>query len=258
MRNESPSYQTGFAPRDGEPPYPELWTGCVGAWSPGLGPSGTVLHDWSGRANHGTLNNGPTWGIIGGRQAINYDGVDDDVRFTGITLGDFTMSIWATSSSFAANRILLGAKTNGHPFMGFLGASSTVYYRSANAATSSLRSFAIANAPIAGRMFHLMLTRKAGNIKCFVDGIQSSTVVTGDTDDFYCEVLGSYSTASLGWLGGIHDAVISSLAMPELVSVFAKRPGIAYELSPIRRAGESASAYRRRIQQAQMIGGGMI
>jgi len=51
------TYQNGFAPRDGEPLFPELWDGCVGAWNPGLGPSGLTLRDWSPYKNHGTLTN---------------------------------------------------------------------------------------------------------------------------------------------------------------------------------------------------------
>lgn len=49
------SYANGFAPRDYEPEYPQLWNGCVGAWCPSLGPTGATLRDWSGRANIGTL-----------------------------------------------------------------------------------------------------------------------------------------------------------------------------------------------------------
>jgi hypothetical protein len=51
------TYANGFAPRDGQAIWPELWRGCVGAWNPGLGPTGLRLYDWSPYRNHGTLTN---------------------------------------------------------------------------------------------------------------------------------------------------------------------------------------------------------
>ena len=84
------SYLNGFAPRDGQPLYPSLWTGCVGAWNPGLGPTGLVLRDQSGFSRHGTLTNGPTFAASGGKYAMSFDGVDDyatvsSLNLTGIT-----------------------------------------------------------------------------------------------------------------------------------------------------------------------------
>ena len=70
------SYSNGFAPRDGQPLYPELWRGCVGAWCPSLGPTGLTLRDWSGFGNHGTLTNmdpGTDWVLSGGRYALDFD-----------------------------------------------------------------------------------------------------------------------------------------------------------------------------------------
>lgn len=51
----TPGYHNGFAPRDADPRYPELWKGCVGAWCPLLGPTGTFLRDWSGFHNDANL-----------------------------------------------------------------------------------------------------------------------------------------------------------------------------------------------------------
>ena len=36
---------------------PTLWDGLIGAWSPILGPSGSVIRDYSGHNNHGDLSN---------------------------------------------------------------------------------------------------------------------------------------------------------------------------------------------------------
>lgn len=50
-----PSYKSGFAPRDFLPKHPDLWKGCIGAWCPSLGSTGTVVKDWSKSGINGTL-----------------------------------------------------------------------------------------------------------------------------------------------------------------------------------------------------------
>ena len=55
--NVRPSYKSGFARSSAESSSPGLWDGLVGAWSPFVGNTGTVLRDLSGRGNHGTLTN---------------------------------------------------------------------------------------------------------------------------------------------------------------------------------------------------------
>lgn len=93
----NPSYQH-YATHD-ESEYPELWDGCIGAWAPCLGPTGTRLHDNSGRANWGTLNNmdaATDWVVDGGRYALDFDGSNDYVRssLSGFsTAGDIAISV---------------------------------------------------------------------------------------------------------------------------------------------------------------------
>lgn len=57
MLFRSNDYQQGFAPRDFVPQYPHLWNGCIRAWCPSLGPTGSVLKDWSPFRKDGTLTN---------------------------------------------------------------------------------------------------------------------------------------------------------------------------------------------------------
>lgn len=84
------TYHNGFAPRDAEPEFPQLWRGCVGAWCPSLGPTGATLRDWSGRANHATLTNEPgtDWviapdGKLGGAWALDF-ATDDLASVSGV------------------------------------------------------------------------------------------------------------------------------------------------------------------------------
>lgn len=104
-----PSYQQGFSPRDYEPLYPQLWSGCVGAWAPCLGPTGTVLRDHSGYSNYGTLTNfalsGTTsnWVPSGGKIALDFDGSNDYVDCGNsqvLTPIQFAYSIWVKPTSF--------------------------------------------------------------------------------------------------------------------------------------------------------------
>jgi hypothetical protein len=104
------SYQSGFAPRDGQPLYPELWRGCVFAAAPLLGPTGLTLRDWSGFGNHGTLINGPTWQVSSGRYGINFDGTNDYNDYgVGINiygLPRFSCSFWIYKTSNSAGWVL--------------------------------------------------------------------------------------------------------------------------------------------------------
>jgi hypothetical protein len=78
------SYQQGFAPRDFEPRFPELWRGCVFASAPLLGPTGGVVREWSGLQNHGTLTNMSTnddWVVKQGLAALDFDGANDYVSY---------------------------------------------------------------------------------------------------------------------------------------------------------------------------------
>jgi hypothetical protein len=84
-----------------ESAYPELWDGVIGAWAPCLGPTGSRLHDHSGRNNWGTLTNmdPPTdWVVSDGQYALD---IFDDQHVDAGTLqgeplsGPFSMSCWA-------------------------------------------------------------------------------------------------------------------------------------------------------------------
>ena len=70
--NHHPSYKQGYARYAHQSAYPGLWRGLAGAWFPTLGVTGAALRDVGGRGNHGTLNNGPTWGL----GHVIFDGAD--------------------------------------------------------------------------------------------------------------------------------------------------------------------------------------
>ena len=90
-----------------ESAYPELWRGCVGAWAPCLGPTGTRLHDLSRYRNWGTLTNmdaATDWVVSGGRYALDFDGTNDFVTMQRINAYSSiifrTVSCWIKVNSF--------------------------------------------------------------------------------------------------------------------------------------------------------------
>ena len=116
---DNPSYQD-FSTRD-DSAYPELWDGCVGAWAPCLGPTGTRLHDNSGRQNWGTLTNmdaATDWVVDGGHYALDFDGTNDYVSIgksdVYLTSGPISICGWCkTSASDSQNAIISSATANG-------------------------------------------------------------------------------------------------------------------------------------------------
>ncbi len=79
----NPSYQNGFAPRDGLPANPNLRQGLVGLWSTELGISGLTLFDQSGFSTpDGVLTNmdGSNWAVGRYGYALSYDGVSEYVN----------------------------------------------------------------------------------------------------------------------------------------------------------------------------------
>lgn len=103
----NPTYQH-YATHD-ESEYPHLWRGVVGAWAPCLGPSGTRLHEHSGRANWGTLTNmdaATDWVVDGGQYALDFDGVNDFVvagasGYLGLNV--LTVSCWIRATGAQGN-----------------------------------------------------------------------------------------------------------------------------------------------------------
>ena len=95
--------------------YPSLWRGCVGAWCPSLGPSGSRLHDYSRRQNWGTLTNmdpATDWVVDGGAYALDFDGSNDVVSvgsgrsgLVNLPTSGFSVSLWINIRSAGGNSV---------------------------------------------------------------------------------------------------------------------------------------------------------
>lgn len=260
------SYANGFAPRDGEPLFPELWKDCVFAANPGLGPSGQVLRDWSGRGNHGTLTNGPTW-VPGAIQTSGATSAGVLVFPAGSfvpanmdcgLLQNWTMSAWVSRGAIASYPMCMS--------YGYFGASLGVAHSGTkiehwrNNSTNTLGTTDLPqNTPV-----HIALVNTGTTVRIYFNGRLDKTQtglasVSRVSGGFAVQnaPLGA-SLGSVSFSGKCTDFRFYSSAVDSIMPLLATRPGIAYELAPSRYAGETASSYRRRLQAAQLASCGVI
>lgn len=271
------SYANGFAPRDGQPLYPELWRGCVGAWSPCLGPTGLTLRDCSGYHNHGTLENmaaASCWTPSNGRWALEFDGTNDRVTtgsaseslydFSDAT-SRFTIAMWAMDRSSTARSSIVMAK-------GTAASAAGGYYVdlgqdfSATDATQGFVSLYFGsgrwtgvNFPVAANVLqHIAIVvdmTLTGTDRCevYVNGIRSTGIkfsqnpLTALAANSNPITIGNATTNNLPFNGLLHEISIYQRALTRgEISILAIKPRISYELAPRRRSSSAVQFNRRR------------
>lgn len=167
-----PSWQD-FATHD-ESAFPELWDGVVGAWAPGLGPTGSRLHDMSRRSNWGTLtnmDNATDWVIDGGQYALDLDGTNDRINVGEITLpAAKTFSLWLRLRAFNSVILSVGRNTSAFGYFCYL-ESGTIYNRSQNTIFSGSYTGITTNT-----WSHLVLASDGTNYTVFINGVQRTTM----------------------------------------------------------------------------------
>ena len=259
------SYANGFAPRDGSPLYPELWTGCVGAWISGLGPSGLTLRDNSGFKNNGVLTGGPTFAVSGGKYALDFDGVDDyaDLGSRNLltTTDKVTLAWWEYVTSTA------GIYQSRFKFSQDGGTRSLLVFRSTNAQYQNISVVGTATdnytrstdvptiAAAVGVWIHwclvqpISLSDTTHAWQFWVNGIKCTT-----SAGFNAGAFGN-SGNRIG-LDGLGDDP-ANCKMDEIllyrralssneIRLLASRRGIAYEMAPRRRSSSAVTTNRRR------------
>ena len=243
------SYLNGFAPRDGQPLYPSLWTGCVGAWNPGLGPSGLTLRDNSGFGRHGTLTNGPTFAASQGRYAMNFDGVDDKVLCGNILgsvfQGDYTVVVTIKTSSTGLGRLIGKADygSNLSPFsvlFNYPTAGKVRFYASTNNDAIALTS--AASDLNADQWKTLAFQQQSATQSIYVNGMLNASQTRSNnaaTNASQFTIGHDGSGDGLGtqqFSGAIGEVRVYSIAVANSVhQILATRRGIAYEMAPRRR-----------------------
>ena len=256
------TYANGFAPRDGQPLYPELWKGCVGAWAPCLGVSGLTLRDQSGFNRHGTLTNGPTWAASSGKYALSFDGSDDYVPTRIITAtNQVTFAGWfrpnnvVTYQSICSDANSAGAIINFHMEINLNGKLGLLWGASPyeRPEGSTLLSNQV--------WYHGAVMRSgssgAWTYKIYLngkdDGSGSTSVNPGAASTF---TIGRPGDASTQYLNATLDdiRIYNRALSPQEIRTLATRRGIAYEMAP-RRRSSSAVAVTTNRRRRIIIGG---
>jgi hypothetical protein len=267
------TYQNGFAPRDGEPLFPELWRGCVGAWNPGLGPSGLTLRDWSPYKNHGTLTNmdaGTDWVASQGRYALDFDGVNDFVGISGVTYpattsDPFSIVVWGTGR-FHVSRwrrlvsdgwILVDPQTSGvgKILFGRVNSIGAGRYTIANSDHDITLPYCVVCTDDGSNTLAGQLQYFNGRL------ITSRTIVANQnsTPDAAAQMrLGATDGTPAYNASTKTDVMFYNRALsPNEIRLLASRRGIAYEMAPPGWTQSQIAAYRARYY-SQLIGGGVI
>jgi hypothetical protein len=260
------SYANGFAPRDGQPLHPELWRGCIGAWAPSLGPTGLTLRDWSGRGNHGTLTNGPSFAVDGGKYAITLDGSNDTVLAGSIpSLSQGTWSCWFKpitqkndAGILATSQVLTGGARNGLWLYWRDASANNITAGVVVAGTRYLATHSVTLSP--GTWYFVYGTYSGANVTCGVYGL-GSTSAAGPSTTITHEAGFSIGFRDFQSVNASVDGVMIHnrvLSQNELL-LLALRRGIAYELAPRRRSRIFAGGFKAywAARKAQIIGGGL-
>ena len=278
------SYQSGFAPRDGRPLYPQLWKSCVFAAAPCLGPPGLTLRDWSGLQRHGILTNmsaESAWGLDGGKYALFFDATNDYVtasnRMTFASGDALSASIWFRATGVGTTRELFnrfngsGASSSDEGWL--ISRRSTNKLRFTLAQSGSYSTWESTNTFTETSWYNIVVTHRFGSgasFAMYVNGIAiagSWTTGTGnqipDSDgDNYGIVIGAQRYAGVTydvWQGSVDDArLYNRICTANEAKILASRRGIAYEMATRRRSvfasGFKPAWVRRR---SLVIGGGI-
>jgi len=249
------SYANGFAPRDGQPLYPELWRGCVCSWAPCLGPTGLTLRDWSGRGNHGTLTNGPTWSTSSGNYNLEFDGTDDVVTSSVPPLNNVvcSQSYWFQRTATSALSSFVGVGVAGSESNRFViqpWSDGVVYVSMGQTVWGNFSSNDLLRHHLVA-VFDGNQTGNANRLKCWLDGRPVTLSFTGTIPSNIGSPASirfgqTYNVESPFGSGRIFDYGIyaRTLASQE-IQILARRPGIAFELAPRRRSRASVLASLR-------------
>jgi hypothetical protein len=236
------SYQQGFAPRDFEPRFPELWRGCDLALAACLGPTGAVLRDWSGKQQHCTLTNftlDSAWVVSQGRTAINFDASNDYIATPYATaLGtQWCVSTFVNPSSITGSTVIAGYRSTSlvNPIVFQLDRNLADYRLIVRDDAGTGVFLTATSAAVANTWQHVFGVRNGTFFGLYVNGsLLASTTATLSTItvnnlSIGATVAGS-ATLNAHWNGQIDDfRLYRGLLNESVIQILRLRRGIAYE-----------------------------
>lgn len=232
-----PSYRNGFARFAGESRYPHLRRGLVGAWCPSLGPTGNVLHDWSGRWNRGTLTNmdpATDWVVSGQGYALDFDGSNDYVdcgTATPLNLTRFTIAAWLRSAGSGGEAAIIGKGAYG----------SSGYHLTHSGGGGNVNgiylhvqgNFCLSTSTLNDSQWHHVAgTYDGATMRIYWDGrLENSTSVTTTPNASGTNFeMGRRPGASPYYTGRVDDVAVYNRALSDAeIRLLSRRRGIAYE-----------------------------
>lgn len=206
----------------------------------GLGahPGSRIFRDSSGRHNHGTLEpdfaTGPTWlwDAELGRHVTQYDGSDDYITVPHSAsflfgTGDFTIAVWFNRSN---NGIMLGKDTNTDRQWILTFAFTTGFKLSFISIPDGPLQLNGATDVLSGVWYHGAVTRRAGTLTIYLDGIADGTAASS-------AAINGTNDINIGRreFPGFPDSFIGSLSDPLIYSRALSPAEIAWLADPTNR-----------------------
>ena len=263
--------------------YPRLWDGCVGAWCPSLGVSGTRLFDFSGRQNWGTLTNmdaATDWVVDDGGYALDFDGVNDTVITSSqFAPGTRPMSAccWVYGYDLSFFSVFLAQRPASFNFatqhcwlMGYgdLTTGATGKTLSVLLYTPSNWRAAKTTGTVSDKLRHVGFSSNGSSIDLYVDGVAAAK--TDQSLGNYPDITQQHNTS----FGAAQDATLLTQCTMDDIRIYdralhpkewrllARRRAIAYEPEywappfPEQDGGGGITSRPYAYQSARMIGAG--
>lgn len=217
-----PSWKAGYYPRSGRPKLPSVWNGLVGLWSPGLGASSDTLFDVShGVRNSGAIN-GATWVVDGGRQALDFDGVDDYAIVAddpAIDLIDGSVSFWMLCRTRSDAEYMI-AKKSSDSGSGANDLSYGIGWQSDKPRLlisdgGSFQVHSSTTTPSLSEWHHVSFTFNGATIQSYLDGSPDGSVAQTITPQNAAQslLIGALTTGALRFDGLLDDIVLHNRAL---------------------------------------------
>lgn len=235
-------YSEGFAPRDFQSRYSELWKGCTGAWCPSLGSTGQNLYDWSGFKGNGaatSITSVLLWPQpIQGAQMLSLDGTGYVTCGSppGFAGGSYaTLCGWIYRSSTGTTVGFGGAFDTGSNVFSFIWYSDGNLYCTCSNTTSANGLVALAGTGLhhVTAVFDGSKSTNATRLLVYVDG-KPQTLSFGGTIPATLSTVGPIiigKDISNRLSAGSYDDVrtYNRPLNPNEVWLLSRRRGIAYE-----------------------------
>lgn len=269
----TPSYRSGFysPKRGGLAKYPRIWRGCVGRWSPCLGPTAARLFDHSIMSGHAELTGtsyATSWVLQGGYYGIDFD-ASDDMATTGATvlksLNEFSVMAWVHSDGIgegSTGRIV--TKNDLNPFGVFCRNTNNGLSLAVNNSVIVTATITGASGNFSGYLWCIVATyRNGGNAVIYANGrnMAEAGVSAALASNSNPVVIGNNAAGTRTFDGRIFDVGLWShqLTQADANQLYEGGPGYGYQLDRARSLKTTAAAFKAywARQQSYIIGGGV-